>query len=124
MILRKLRRGVAEEVRSEVGPRAILLIDDRANSLGLESRGALQIRGNGCLAATAEAILFRQWLPRKQIRIPRARIIAIERVRWHLGKSYGRPLLKVRFTSENGQPDSIAWYVRDLEAWEATLGVS
>ncbi|HYH27368.1 MAG TPA: hypothetical protein VEA19_01170 [Actinomycetota bacterium] len=112
---------MAAEVRAGLGVASILAIDERANGFGVESRGAFQIRGNGCLALTADELVFVLWLPRRELRIPRARITAVERTRWHLGKTVGRELLKVRFESEGGAPDSAAWLVRDLSLWEALL---
>jgi hypothetical protein len=97
------------------------LVDDSANSFGVESRGAAQIRGNGCLGLTADEVLFVMWLPRRELRIPRERISVVERARSHLGKTVGRPLLRVRFADEVGRDDSVAWLVGDLPAWEAAL---
>lgn len=124
MILGWLRRRVAAEVRTELGEERIRLLDDRANSFGVESAGVWQIRGNGCLAATDEEVLFVMWLPRRRIRIPRDRITAVDRVRTHLRKTIGTSLLRLRFIDDAGQSDAIAWFVRDLPAWEATLGAT
>lgn len=121
MVLGFLRRKVAGEVRAMLGEGAIALIDESALSLGLESLGKLQARGNGCLALTGELVLFRQWLPRRDFRIPRDAIVAIEEPRAHLGKTYGRKLLRIRFTNEAGAPDSIALLVSDLPAWQVAL---
>ena len=96
-------------------------MDESANCFGIESAGAWQIRGNGCLAATGDEVLFIMWVPRRELLIPRTRIIAVERTRSHLGKTIGRPLLRVRFTNDSGDEDSVAWYVKDLPAWEAAL---
>jgi hypothetical protein len=122
VILGWLRRRVAAEARAELGEDRIRLLDDRANSFGVKSAGVTQIRGNGCLAATEEEVVFLMWLPRRWIRIPRDRITAVERVRTHLGKTIGASLLRLRYIDDSGKPDSIAWYVRDLPAWEAELG--
>ena len=96
-------------------------MDESAVSFGIESKGVWQVRGNGCLAATSEQVLFIMWLPRKELRIPRERVTAVERATSHLGKTIGRELLRIRFTNDSGQPDSAAWFVRDLPTWEATL---
>ena len=121
MLLRWLSRRVAEDVRGRLGAGRILLIDERANSFGIESRGALQIRGNGCLALTAGELVFVMWIPRRELRIPRDRITTVERARSHLGKRIGRDLLRVRFLDDAGDSDSVAWFVRNLPAWEAAL---
>lgn len=116
----KRRRSAAEEVRAGLG-HDVLVIDERANCYGVESEGVTQIRGNGCLALGRDTLLFRMWIPRKEIAIPRQRITAVERARSHLGKTQGRELLRVRFTTPEGTEDSVAWLVRDLPAWEAAL---
>jgi hypothetical protein len=107
------------DVRARLGEP--ILLDGSANFFGVESRGAAQMRGNGCLGASADEVFFIMWLPRREFSIPRSRITAVERVRSHLGKRIGRDLLLVRFTNEEGKPDSIAWYVKDLSAWENAL---
>lgn len=122
VLFRKTRVRIIEEIRSRLGADRILLLEDGPNSFGVESRGRGQLRGNGCLAASQDEILFIMWWPRREIHIPRARITAVERTRSHLGKRIGRDLLRVRFTNEEGSPDSAAWWVRDLPAWERVLG--
>jgi hypothetical protein len=95
----------------------ILLADARANSFGLESAGVFQLRGNGTLLLTASELHFFMILPEREVRIPLTAITGTEIVRKHLGKTVGRELLKVHFTAGGGQPDAIAWYLRDPRAW-------
>ena len=121
MFLRRWFRRTAEEVRSRLGEGEILAIDESALCFGIESKGAFQLRGNGCLAATNDEVLFIMWLPHREISIPRAWITAVERAQSHLGKRIFRTLLRIGFTDEQGRADSVAWYVRDLPAWEAAL---
>ncbi len=121
MFFRRKGRLIAEEVRAELGESEIVAMDESANCFGLESKGVTQLRGNGCLAATNDELLFIMWIPRRETRIPRAWITSVERARSHLGKTIFRPLLLVRFTNDQGAQDSVAWYVRDLPAWEAAL---
>jgi hypothetical protein len=122
MVLGWLRRRVAEDVRVRLGEDRILLMDDRANSFGVGSAGVFQLRGNGCLAATADEVMFLMWIPRGSC--------------GYLATGYrsssGRPRTWARpspsrccgstTVDETGRPDSVAWFVRDLPAWEATLG--
>ena len=117
-----MQRRAAQDVRSALGAKRILAIDERANFFGLESSGMSQIRGNGCLAATDDEALFHMWLPKKQIHISRGRITSVSRTNSHLRKTVGRPLLLVTFTNDEGHPDSAAWLVGDLEEWESALG--
>lgn len=122
MLFRKTRARIIAEIHDRLSPGRVLQLEDGANSFGVESRGKAQIHGNGCLAASADDILFVMWWPRREIHIPRRRVTAVERARSHLGKTIGRELLRVRFTNEEGMPDSIAWWVRDLVQWEQVLG--
>jgi hypothetical protein len=122
ILLRKRRRGIAAEVHARLGGEGIVVADESANFFGVQSRGKAQIRGNGHLAATSHQILFIMWLPRRELTIARDRVSAVERTRSHLGKTIGRELLRVRFTNDAGRPDSVAWFVRDLAAWESALG--
>jgi hypothetical protein len=116
-----MRERAAREVKARLGADRILLMEDGANSFGVESGGRWQIRGNGCLAATADEIMFLLWWPRREVRIPRHAVTGLERARSHLGKTVGHELLRVRFTNDEGRPDSIAWWVRDLPRWEDVL---
>ncbi|MFN2587926.1 MAG: hypothetical protein ABR613_07400 [Actinomycetota bacterium] len=122
LLLRKRRRAIAAEIHARLGEESIVAADESANFFGVESRGRAQLRGNGYLAASPHQILFIMWLPRRELAIPRDRVSAVERTRSHLGKTIGRQLLRVRFTNDAGRPDSVAWFVRDLPAWEAALG--
>ncbi|HEV3472372.1 MAG TPA: hypothetical protein VG408_04095 [Actinomycetota bacterium] len=121
LLLRKRRRAIAAEVHARLGE-GIVAAEESANFFGVESRGKLQIRGNGFLAASSSQILFIMWLPRRELTILRNRVSAVERTMSHLGKTIGRQLLRVRFTNDAGQQDSVAWFVRDLQAWESALG--
>lgn len=114
--IKKIRR-MAEELVGEPE-----LVDGFANCFGVESAGMAQIRGNGCLALGRSTLAFVMLLPRKTLVIPRDAITHVEVVRSHLGKSKGVKLLKVVFDSETGSTDSVAWAVKDLDAWVAKLG--
>ena len=91
--------------------------------VGVESAGVLQVRGNGNLALTEEELLFAQWVPNRLLRIPRASIVEVTTAKAHLGKTVGRKLLKVVWTNERGDRDSIALWVGDLDGWLVALGV-
>ncbi len=111
-------RARAEE---RLGAGSIVFADDTANYFGIESAGGRQLRGNGLLAASEDTLIFIRWYARGELLIPRDRITGIERVRGFAGKTIGRQLLKVSFTTELGEPEAAAWYVHDLPAWESTL---
>jgi hypothetical protein len=109
----------AAEVRQRY-PQATLVVPG-ANFFGQESLGARQIRGNGTLVLTDTELFFEKLAPRKEFHIPLTSISAIETPSSHLGKSVGRRLLKVVFQAESGAPDSIAWFVRDLDTVKRQL---
>ncbi len=118
----RLGRKVGAEVRRRYQDRGIELLDNGANFFGVESRGHGQVRGNGCLVLTADEVAFVMWLPRRELVIPRERILGTETPRSHLGKTKGVKLLKIRFRDEVGNEDSVAWAIRDLQAWLQALG--
>jgi hypothetical protein len=111
----RLKRRTAAAMRGRFGAR-VVLIDEAANCLGVESRGVAQVRGNGCLVATDDAICFAMWAPRREMTIRRSDIVTVETPRSHLGKSKGIPLLKIVY-AEGSSRDSVAWAVRDLDTW-------
>ncbi len=88
---------------------------------GQQSKGVTQLRGNGTLLLTDDTLYFRKWVPMTEYTIPLGSIRSIETPIAHLGKSYGKPLLKVNYRSEGGSEDAIAWYVRDLESAMAQI---
>ncbi len=112
---RRLRAGLEEELGDAVRRIA------NVRGLGLESRGAGQIRGNGWLVLTSDELRFRQWAPQRETRIPLAAVTAVETKRSWLGKTVGTALLCVRWRTSGGTEDAMAWEVPDLEAWLAML---
>lgn len=120
-LFRRWSRAAAEEVERTVGPGAVVFEEEGANFFGVESRGKAQVRGNGHLALTADEIVFVMWVGSRRLRIPRSAITSVHRKRSHLGKTVFRDLLAVSFTNDSGAPDTAAWLVRDLPAWEAAL---
>ncbi|MEJ7603193.1 MAG: hypothetical protein WKG01_35225 [Kofleriaceae bacterium] len=112
----KLRARVAQVYK----PDEIVFEDLRASNFGLESKGAIQARGNGALVLTARELHFFQLIPARDVRIPLDRITQVKTVRTHLGKTVGRSLLHVSFTVEGGQ-DAMAWSVTDVETWLSKL---
>jgi predicted secreted protein len=92
------------------------VLERAAMFFGQESKGVTQLRGTGTLLLTEHEVYFRKWVPMTEYVIPLGSITSIETPNVHLGKTYGKPLLKVSYQREDGQPDSIAWSVRDLDA--------
>jgi hypothetical protein len=112
---RQSRAGLEEELGG--GVRRIA----NARGLGLESRGRGQVRGNGWLALTAEELRFRQWVPQRETAIPLAAVTVVETRKTWLGKWVGSRLLCVRWRTDGGGEDAMAWQVPDLDGWLAAL---
>ena len=116
---RRHSRRVEAELVQELGPSVRRV--ETVGGLGLMSLGRTQIRGNGTLALTADELRFQQWVPRRVVRIPLDRVTEVTTERWWLGKTVGRRLLCVRWQTDAGGADAMAWQVRDLDAWLADL---
>ena len=95
-------------------PTADLYIPN-VNFFGQQSRGVMQLRGNGTFVLTRDEIFFERWLPRAEFVVPLAHIKSVETVNSFLGKIVFRSLLKVVYQNQSGQLDAIAWLVPDLE---------
>lgn len=120
MLGRLLGRDAAVEAGRAIVTDPILA-DEKANCLGIESRGMAQIRGNCCLLLGAEELVWVMWRPQRTHRIARGRFRGVEVVRSHLGKSRGFKLVKLAFDNDEGARDSVAWLVQDLDAWVSQL---
>lgn len=110
---------VEDEVRQELGDEVRRI--ETVGGLGLRSAGRGQIRGTGTLVLTADELLFRQWVPRRETRIPLAAVTEVGRERWWLGKTVGRQLLRVSWSADGGEEDAMAWQVPDLDGWIAEI---
>ena len=122
VVMSTVEPALQRRIGAAYAPETIVLKDLKAVTLGLESRGVLQGRGNGALVLSADELCWMRFVPESaDLRIPREHITKVDTVRSHLGKTYGRDLLRVTFTND-GQPDSMAWYVTDLGAWLTRLG--
>jgi hypothetical protein len=90
-----------------------------ANFLGIESHGAMQIRGNGILLLTNTDLVFGMFRPTRDFLIPLSRIEKIELAESHLTKTVFQPLLKVYFTNKEGDTDSVAWLLANPTEWKS-----
>ena len=117
----KMQVGGTERIQERFPTEEIILSETTANFLGLESRGSLQIRGNGVLVLTPHELWFSRFIKREDITIP---INTIQDVRLgdsHLGKRIlGRKLIYVQFQTSGGK-DSVAWLVADPEKWKMKI---
>ena len=119
--LRRLERRRADEVLRRFDGARVLGATSNANYFGTESLGRGQLRGNGVMVLTEDALHYEMWAPIRSVRIPVSRMVRTENARSHLGRSVLRPLLKVVFENDRGETDSCAWLVRDVETWRRAL---
>jgi len=121
LVLSGMKPSLARRIGRRYSSDQIVLKDLAALTFGLESRGVLQGRGNGALVLTAKELWWSRFVSGSDLCIPRSRITKVDTVKVHLGKTYGRDLLRVTFLND-GKPDSMAWYVTDLGVWLSKLG--
>lgn len=122
--LRQFTQGLRKRGREAIARRHpdsdVVLSETLAQSFGLQSLGAAQLRGSGALALTSGELFFLMYAPTREVVIPLASIDAVTLPRSHLGKTQGVELLHVRYTVD-GAEDAIAWRVPDPRAWKAKL---
>jgi hypothetical protein len=115
--LRRLAKRRSDEVRARY-PNA-RHIAAGANCMGRETRSG--VRGNGTLVLTDEALIFELWVVRGEHHIPLNTIRSVEIVKSHMQRSNFVSLLKVSFTNDEGNADSIAWWLPDLAATKVAI---
>lgn len=119
-IAQRVERAAAARLAERHVPQDMLLHETMANFFGEESRGPAQMRGNGGLVLTRDALVFHMLVPDRTIAIPLEDIREVSLVRSHLGKRVGRDLVHVRYATPGGT-DAIAWFVRDTGPWVREL---
>ncbi|MBD3229097.1 MAG: hypothetical protein GF329_12990 [Candidatus Lokiarchaeota archaeon] len=101
----------------------IILVSKWANFFGQKSKGSKQVRGNGVLVLTKEELFFQMFLPKRILKVSINDIIDVKKESHHLRKTKYIDLLKVEFIIENGEEDSVAWWVKKLEDWITKIDV-
>jgi hypothetical protein len=119
-VLRRLFHKRIDEIMKKYSQQGVRL-KGNANFFGIESRGVMQIRGNGILLLTGTDLVFEMFQPSREFLIPLANIVKIELVDSHLTKTVFQPLLKVYFTNDEGDADSVAWWVANPTEWKNML---
>ena len=115
--VRRLTGRRQSELEAELQDETIRYIENGPNFFGQRSKGFRQIRGNGVLALTDQAVHFLMWLPRRKVVIRRDAVTQVEEARTFFYKTNLVPLLKLSFINEKGEEDACAWHVRDLQHW-------
>lgn len=96
--------------------RHIELSDGMANFFGTSSLTRGQIRGNGLLAITNEALVFKMYAGQREINVPLRDLISVDTADSFMGKTIFRKLLQVTYKTMSGEETS-AWFVKDIDSW-------
>ena len=73
------------------------------------------------MVLTDDELYFEMALLSKVLSIPTASIIRVGQTNRLLGVNPGRPMLKVEFEDSNGNNDSIALSVKELDMWKQVI---
>ncbi len=117
LFLRRLSRKALTQAMENWESEGVILSERVSNFFGRESAGYAQVRGNCAFLLTEAGLRHLMWSPRRQLTINWDKVRKAEKVKYHLGKTKLRHLVKVHFINEKGEPDSAAWYVRNVELW-------
>jgi len=120
-MLQKIFKKRINEIYENFRDIKLLISNDRANFFGQKSLGVRKIRGNGVLLLSKKELFFGMWKPKRDYVIPVRIITEISNPKSHMHRSINRPLLKIDFKNEQGESDSAAWYVQELDKWNQSL---
>jgi hypothetical protein len=92
-----------------------------AQSFGIRSKGAGQLRGAGYLALFDDELVFVQAIADNHVRAKLGDIVGVTTPRSFLGKTQGVRLLAIEWRTGDAT-DQVALRVPDLDAWVEALG--
>ena len=123
LLLRWARRGLAAARANltEVAAGRTARRQSSAQSFGIRSKGAGQLRGAGYLALFDDELVFVQAIAGNHVRARRSDIAGVTTPRSFLGKTQGVKLLAVEWRTGDAT-DQVALRVPDLDAWVEDLG--
>lgn len=122
LVVRRAASGARARIDAAVGELEVLR-REKANFYGVASKGAGQVRGLGTLVLTPDELVFLQLVPAAEVRVPRAAVTRTEVAQSFLGKTQGRDLLVIEWSTadEPATTDRVAFDVPDLAAWRLAL---
>lgn len=123
LLVRWARRGMAAARASstEIAAGRSVRRQSSAQSFGIRSKGAGQLRGSGYLSIFDDELVFVQAIGKNHVRTKLSDIVGITTPRSFLGKTQGVKLLAVEWRTGDGT-DQIALRVAELDAWVTDLG--
>ena len=111
----------ANRLLEEYKEENIVAYTSAANYIGVESSGYEQIRGNSFLLLTSHFLLLERLAPEKRLMIPLRKIYRVDQVSSFLGRRNIKPILRVAFSNEEGEQDTLGVLLRDPDKWEQLI---
>ena len=108
----------ANQLLEEFKEENIVAYTSAANYIGVESSGYEQVRGNSFLMLTSQFLLLERLAPRKRLMIPLRKIFRVDQVASFLGRRNIKPILRVAFTNDEGEQDTLGILLKDPDKWE------
>ncbi|WDE01684.1 hypothetical protein [Thalassomonas actiniarum] len=112
---------VQERVERKIAGQKVIMPTEHIMLRALESSGYSQASGMGYIALTEDFLYFELILLDLVIAVPTARLQGVEFVRRLKGVSPVRKMLRIMFINENGEDDSIAVNVKEMEHWKNAI---
>ena len=121
MQIRVKQMKQANRLLEEYKEENILAYTSAANYIGVESSGYEQLRGNSFLLLTSHFLLLERLAPEKRIMIPLRKIFRVDQVSSFLGRRNLKPILRVAFSNDEGEQDTLGILLRDPDKWEQLI---
>ena len=112
---------VMERVEDKIKGQKVIMPTEHIMFRALESSGYSQTSGMGYIALTEHFLYFELVLMDLVITVPTTQIRGAEFVRRLKGVSPVREMLRIMFINEEGEEDSIAINVKEMEHWKHTI---
>lgn len=117
----KRQNLVKERVEQKTKGQKVILPTEHIRFRAVESSGYSQADGMGYIALTEEYLYFELVLIDLVITVPTAMLKGAEFVKRLKGMSPGRKMLRIMYINQQGEDDSIAINVKDMEHWKKAI---
>lgn len=115
-----IQKRLEKHIVQNFNQHEIISATTNANFFGFKSIGYKQIRGNGAIVLTKEALCFVRALPFQEHIIPLDKVKEISLPTSFNGRSIFKKLLCVHY-QVGGQEEAIAWAVNSPEKWKVSI---
>jgi hypothetical protein len=112
---------VQERIERKIKGQKVLMPIEHIMFRAVESSGYSQVSGMGYIVLTENYLYFELVLLELVITVPIVRLQGAQFVRRLKGVSPVRKMLRIMYTNENGEDDSIAVNVKDMEHWKKAI---